>query len=398
FHQTYMDVVANNIANINTVGFKGSRVAFQELLAQVLSTGSGPDANRGGINPVQLGLGLSLGGVDTTFSQGMLQVTGRNSDLAIQGDGFFVFEGLNGNLYSRDGSFDLGVDGSLVSPTTGLRVLGWMADTEGVVDTTQPLSVITLPTGQALAAIPTSTVEFNGNLDSAAAVGDTVETTIQVYDSQGVAHTISLTFEKTDVNEWSWLASTTDADVSIQPAVPSAVTFLADGSYDPSNPAANITLTLTNGADSPQAVNLDLGQLTQLRDEGAVRVSAQDGAAAGSLTDFRISSTGEVVGIFSNGVNKTIGQLALASFVNPAGLLKSGQNTFTPSANSGEANIGRPGEGNRGLVMAGYLEMSNVDLAQQFTNMIAAQRGFQANSRVITASDQMLQDLVNLVR
>ena len=404
FHQTFMDVVANNIANINTTGFKGGRVSFHELMSQVVSSGSAPQGERGGINPIQVGLGMILGGTDTIFTQGMLQSTGRSTDVAIQGDGFFVFQNpTGGQLYSRDGTLDLALDGSLVNPTTGMKVLGWLADANGDIDTTQPLDALQVGVGEGLVARPTTDLRMIGNLDASTALAGTVETSVQVYDSLGIAHSVTLTFEKTAVaNTWSWAVTSTDPAITAindPDAFPNEVVFDgSDGSVAAGNDPVAIELVLNTGATTPQTFTFDLSTMTQLQADSNVNLSWQDGMAAGSLVSFGISTSGEVMGVNSNGLRRTLGQIALASFLNPTALIKQGNNMYDTSSNSGEPNTGTAGSGQRGTLTSGFLEMSNVELAQQFTDMIRAQRGFQANSRVISASDQMLQDLVNLAR
>jgi flagellar hook protein FlgE len=397
-HQLYLDVIANNLSNVNTPGFKGSRVSFQDMFSQTLRGGSAPTGTIGGINPAQIGLGARLGGLDILFTQGSLQATGKNSDLAIQGDGFFIYQGAEANLYSRDGTIDLSADGYLANPNTGLYILGWQADDQGNIDPTQPIGRIRIPTGISQARA-TANATFQGNLDANTAVGDSFTTTMQIYDSLGGQHTIEITFTRdAAANTWTWTATSSDPAITGITVTGSPIVFTPEGQYDPNNPATSIEITLNNGAVSPQTVNLDFTNLTQLADDSDVSMANQDGMAPGSLIGFNITDKGEVVGLFSNGLNQIIGQLALANFVNPSGLQRVGQNLFIPSANSGTAQIGTAGTSGRGSIAAGYLEMSNVDLAQQFTDMIVAQRGFQANSRVITTSDEMLQDLVNLKR
>ncbi len=401
FHQTFMDVVGNNIANVNTTAFKSGRVTFQEMMNQVLSSGSGPDpaGTRGGINPVQIGLGMTLGGVDTLFQQGALQSTGRVSDLAIQGDGFFIFQGSNQQYYSRDGNLDVGTDGTLVNPTTGLRILGWQADATGNVNTTQPLGAITIPLGQGLTAKQTSEIILGGNLDAAAAVGTQVDSSLLVYDSLGNPHNVTLRYEKTAVNTWSVTAIENDPNIGLVAANLGNLTF--DGSGHVTAPAGGtltLGLTATNGATTPQNVTIDVSVLTQFASNSEVAPTSQNGVAAGALIGFNVTAAGEVVGIYSNGLRQTVGQIAMATFRNQAGLIKVGQNLYSESPNTGERSLGVAGQGGRGQITSGALEMSNVDLATQFTDMIRAQRGFQANSRIVSASDQMLQELVNLAR
>jgi len=352
-HQVYMDVVASNISNVNTTGFKASRVSFQELLNQTLRGSSAPRGGVGGLNPIQIGLGMALGGVDTLFTQGNLQDTGKLTDLAIQGDGFFVLNSGEGLLYARDGNLDIGVDGSLLSLATGMKVMGWLADADGNVDTSQPLTDIKIPFGQSLARA-TSQADLGGNLDAEAAAGDVITTTMNVYDSLGVAHDITLTFTKSPTsNQWTWAASTTDSTITGITPTGTTIAFNSDGSYNSTNPATSLSvmepivasgaagveplgggpakastpspaINFNNGAD-PGTVNLDLSAMTQLMGLSDVDSSSQDGLPPGALTTFNVGLTGEVVGVFSNGLTRHLGQIALAKFLNPGGLLKMGQ-------------------------------------------------------------------------
>src|SRR5579883_1770765 len=405
-HQTFMDVVGNNIANVNTTGYKASRVTFEDVLSQTTQGGTAPDpqAQRGGINPMQIGLGTQVASTAMTMAQGSLEATQSPTDLAIQGNGFFILnDGQGGRVYTRDGSFSMGLDGTLAN-ANGLQLLGWTPDpTTGLIDPTRPLQPITIPTGDQMVGQASSTVTFKGNLDQridagAAPPANQVTTTLNLYDSLGHVHQVTVTFTKTNnaTNSWSWSVSTTEAGVSVSGS--GTIGFDGAGAYQDTNGAApdgTITLTLSNGATSPQTINVSFGSLTQVAANTSVD-GAADGAAPGSLTNFSIGANGEVTGVYSNGLRKLLGQVALASFTNPQGLLRQGGNVFTTSPSSGDPVIGAPGSGGRGQLSSGFLEMSNVDLAQEFTNMILAERGFQASSRVITTSDEILQDLVNL--
>jgi flagellar hook protein FlgE len=400
-HQTFMDVVGNNISNVNTTGFKGSRVTFQDILNQTVRGAGAPTATRGGVNGAQVGLGMLLGGIDTIQSQGNLQSTSKLTDLALQGDGFFVLNDGVRNVYTRDGAFDIDINNNLVNPATGARVMGWQADATGTVAPTGAVTAITIPSGTGMIGQPSSELTFTGNLDSAAttvAPGNTVAATVPVYDSLGNRHELTLTFTKTGNNTWGFAYTTAEAGVTLGGAT-GTLTFSATGALTTNSATGTpLTITLTNGADPiaiPDAG--DFTTMTQLRATSDVK-TATDGSAAGNLTSFSISPDGTITGIYSNGQTRTIAQVAVATFSNPGGLEKQGGNAYGPSASSGEATIGVAETGGRGRIASGFLEMSNVDLAQQFTNMIMAQRGFQANSRVITASDEMLQDLVNLKR
>lgn len=391
-HQIYMDVVANNLANVNTYGYKSNRVSFQDQFSQTLWDGSAPGDNLGGINPAQIGLGVRLGAISPNFNQGMLQGTGRNTDLAIQGDGFFIYNNLVTQYYSRDGSLELDAEGYLVNGATGQRIQGWMATVSGTtasVDTGRPIEAIQLPLGATLARA-TQNATLKGNLDSTFDPADNYDMTMGVYDSLGVLHSINVEFAHTADNTWSWTASGDGATGS------GTLTFDANGQYV--SGSGTVTVPGTDGA-ADTTLTLDMGGLTQLATDNDVAMTYQDGLAAGSFSSFFVTpSTAEIYGVYSNGMQQLIGQLAISNFVNPAGLTKVGNNLYQVSANSGDPSIGGAGTGGRGTIAAGYLEGSNVDLGQEFTNMILAQRGFQASSRVITTSDEMLLELVNIKR
>ncbi len=395
-HQSFMDVVADNLSNVNTYGFKSSRITFQDQFSQLIRFGAAPTGDLGGINPAQIGLGSRLGSITANFTQGMLQSTGRSTDLAIQGDGFFIYGKGEERYYSRDGAVEIDADGYLVNASTGMRLQGWMATSgsAGSIDTGLPIDDIQLPLGSTIARATTNVI-MGGNLDSTSSSGSAgaYSATIGVYDSLGVLHSVTLTFEKVSDGEWSWTAS---GDGVVSGA--GTITFDANGNLSSSTVTNSVRVTGSSGADDV-IFDPDLSHLTQLATGSSVITKSQDGLEPGSLTSFYVSTkTGEIYGMYSNGMQQLIGQIALASFVNPAGLLREGQSMFKQGPNSGEPGIGAVNTGGRGEVVSGYLEASNVDLAQEFTNMILAQRGFQASSRVITTSDEMLQELVNIKR
>jgi len=395
-HQTRLDVIGNNIANVNTTGFKAGRVNFSDMMSQTLS-GAGPSqgsGGRGGTNPKQVGLGANLATIDNIHTQGALQSTGNMTDLAIQGDGFFILNDGTQNRYSRDGSFGLDEDGNLVEPSTGLKVQGWTA-VNGVLDTTQPIGDLQIPIAAEMTALATSTATMIGNLDSRLAVGSTYSNTFLVYDSLGDSHSVMITYTKTAVNTWDWQASGTG--IVLGPLTNQGqLTFNADGSLN--TQSGTLSINTTNGSTTPLVVTPDFSSITQLADDNTVNLFGQDGYAPGTLVSFNISSSGVINGVFDNGIIQTLGQIALARFTNNGGLMKEGDNMWVESANSGVAQIGTANSGARGGIQAGSLEMSNVNLAQEFSDMIITQRGFQANSRVITTSDEILQELINLKR
>jgi flagellar hook protein FlgE len=410
-HITYMDVVGNNIANVNTQGFKASRVTFQDMLTQTISGASAPTENRGGTNPQQVGLGMKIGGIDVLHTQGSLQATGRATDFAIQGTGFFIIRDGDRTFYTRDGAFDVAVTGELVNPTNGYKVQGWQANTNGVVDINAPLTSIVIPMGQAIAAQETTQVTLQGNLNSASVQNDSFSTTIDVFDSLGKPHPVTITYTKTaNANEWDVTATSLDPDVNALAVDTGAggttVVFGPDGrrTTPPMGTPMSIDVDLTtaSGAGTTGTVDftmdIDHDALTQFAGPGAVAPTFNNGFSAGSLVSFSVGPGGDITGIFSNGTTRPLGQVAMALFTNPAGLQRAGSNNFEATSNSGVPNIGTPGTGGRGSIGAGVLEGSNTDLAREFTNVVIAQRGFQASSRIISTADQMLEGLVNLIR
>jgi flagellar hook protein FlgE len=394
-HQTMMDVVGNNIANINTAGYKSSVVTFQETMSQIVQGAGRPGTNQAGTNPIQVGLGVRVASTDSVFTPGARQMTGRTTDLSIQGDGFFIVEKAGSRAYSRAGNFNFDGEGNLTAPG-GAKVMGWMADATGDINYSQPVQTLRLPLSSVIEPQVTTQVSVGGNLAADAAVGTEQTTTISVYDSLGNAHEMVITYTKTGANAWDVDATIGGAAATLSST---SVTFDPDGTL---SSAATIGVSgVTPAGAAALSFDLDFATdspLLQYGGTGSVEAYEQDGNGIGTLSSVNISGDGTVVGQFSNGFTRTLGAVGLAAFSNPAGLVRSGDSLFTESINSGTPLIGAPGTGQRGLLSSGGLEMSNVDLAAEFTNMIIAQRGFQANSRVITASDEILSDLVNMKR
>lgn len=394
-HQTMMDVVGNNIANVNTAGFKTSQVTFAEAIAQTLSGAGGSTSTRSGVKPSQIGLGANLGSIDRVFTQGASQVTGRSTDLAIQGDGFFIAANGAERFYTRAGVFSFDNNGNMAT-AGGMVVQGWIADANGVVDSNRPVGGIRIPVGQLVEPEPTTTVQLGGNLSADSAVGDAVQSSISVFDSLGAAHEVQVVFTKTADNAWTTTASVDGNAVAVD--VP-AVTFDGTGALT-SSAVLSITGFTPPGAN-PMAFTVDLttgADLVQYGGQNTMEARFADGGAIGRLVGYTIGEDGTVAGQFSNGKNVTLARVATAVFASPGGLLQKGDGNFISTTQTGPPLIGDPGSGSRGVLAAGTLEMSNVDLAKEFTNLIIAQRGFQANSRVISTSDEMLADLVNLKR
>ncbi|MHC5798033.1 flagellar hook protein FlgE [Lacisediminihabitans sp. FW035] len=376
-HQTMLDVTGNNIANVNTTAFKSSATQFQDTLSQLTQGAGGPQEQIGGTNPAQVGLGVRVAGISTNFSQGSAQSTGRATDIMISGDGFFVTKTGTQTLYTRAGSFDFDGAGRLVTPD-GSIVQGYSA-VNGVVSDGGPTSDITLPLGVVAPAAATTSATVGGNLPSDAAVGTALLRDVQVYDNTGTARTVSLSYTKTAAG---WDVAGTDPNGATGTA---SLTFAAG--------VQTSAGTMTIGG-----IAVDMSKLTGFAGLTTVSVSNQDGRAAGTLKSYTMSKDGTLVGSFSNGASQAIARIVLATFSNPGGLEKAGSSGYKATFNSGNAEIGTPGSGSLGSLQAGALEMSNVDLSQEFTNLIVAQRGFQANARIITTSDEVLQELTNLKR
>jgi flagellar hook protein FlgE len=394
-HQTMMDVVGNNIANVNTTGYKSSSTVFEDLLSQTVRGAGASSDNIGGTNAAQVGLGVRVAGMNTSFTQGALQNTGRATDLAIQGDGFFMTEMSGEKLFTRAGSLSVDGSGKLVT-VDGAKVQGWSADpSTGKINQTGTVDDLIIPLGQLKQPKATDTVNMAGNLDASAAIGATSKSSITVYDKNGDAMDITVTFTKTAADQWS-IATSGSGGTNAS----GSITFGSDGL-----PTGYPTLTATTADGS--SIKVDLGNsgaalsgVTQFGGSNNASVTAtdQNGWTMGFLRSYSISQDGIVNGVFSNGRTQALGQIGLATFNNPGGLERVGNSSFRASVNSGLPQVGTPGSASRGLLSGGTLEMSNVDLSAEFTNLITAQRGFQANSKVISASDELLQDLVNMKR
>jgi len=360
------------------------------------------------------------------FSQGNLETTGRNTDLAIQGNSFFVVKKGTESFYTRAGNFQIDANGSLVSGNNGFTVQGRMATNGKLNDGVSDLKV---PVLQVAPANATTKVTLSGNVDASANVFDKGTATtldpldpaqralpanansfkdmsMTVYDSLGTKHELKMVMWKTDVNQWDWKID--DSNLAATGGVTEVegthpITFASDGSVDTSSSfvAPKITFTPDSGA-TDVTIGIDLGSglngLSQFAGSSSAVMRDQDGYTNGTLQSFTIDATGTIVGGFTNGITQILGQIQLADFNNPEGLSRVGDNAYTVTANSGAAVLGYAGEGSTSSIASGALEMSNVDLAQEFTNMIVAQRGFQANSRVISTSDQLMQELVELKR
>ena len=449
-HQTRMDVIGNNIANVNTYGFKRGRVDFQDMISQQLSGAAKPTDEKGGVNPKEVGLGMSVAAIDTIFNQGNLQSTGVATDVAIQGNGFFVMQSGEKTYYTRAGNFGLDMNGTLVNPANGMRVQGWMAQNvngEQIVTTSATPTDLVIPVGSKDPAHATENVDFMCNLNKntpeilegaseADVIKGTWNTEFKIYDSFGNDHNLNVSFRRVTGQPNQWEATVnvdpentdgTETRVGLGTTDGTANTFImtfdntgtlqsvTDSAGNVTNPEGQIVLQTSfnvvganpdaDGNPARQTLNINLGTIgsqkntiTQSAASSSTKAFYQDGYTMGYLDSYKIDSSGTITGVYSNGTNRTIGQIALATFANQGGLEKAGDNTFVESNNSGLANIGPSGIAGKGSLLAGALEMSNVDLSEQMTDMIVTQRGFQGNAKTIQTADTLLETVLGLKR
>lgn len=401
-HTTAVDVVGNNLANLNTPGYKASVVSFSDLVTQSLGAGLGT---------TQVGFGVARPTTIRQFSQGAIQASSGPLDVAIQGDGFLVVEDPNtsAQLYTRGGNLQVNKAGQLVT-ATGFRVQGWN-EVNGVLDTTQPATDVFVPVGSLRTPVATQNISFDLNLDAAGTAGPpatTFTSSIEVFDSLGVSHVVSVQFEKTATpGEWGYSLSFPDADVT-SPVTPVTGTIQFNSSGKLQTPDAltappSIVITGLNSGAADMTVNWNLWnglapRLTQYSQPSAVAANAQDGFGAAQLIRVGIGDGGVVLAQYSNGQQVGVGRLAMCSVRNPESMIAVGNNNYQLSARSALPAIGVAGTGGRGQILGGSVEFSTVDIAREFTNLIVLQRGYQANARVVTAVDEISQETINLKR
>ncbi|MCQ6280194.1 flagellar hook protein FlgE [Bacillus sp. EB600] len=500
--QTKLDVIGNNIANVNTFGFKKGRVTFKDTMNQMIAGASAAQNGRGGTNPMQVGLGSAVASIDTVDTQASLQTTGRALDLAVSGDGYFIVKQGNQQFYTRAGNFYLDNNGTLVN-ADGLKVQAYQYSNGSLMNNYGDINV---NVNAVLPPITTKNIQFSGNLASNANDGTVYSQQIKTIDENGNPQASTIYFKKLGSGEWGVFinnqpnpsevetkrdpSTNITGDVSVtnpdkytgasnqtwtitydgtqvdpnsqfmfdtgsggprpilkaniinnkftkdglEIQLPDPSLFSAASSAIPTGtwsikvtaptaedytlhfdtngkilstdakktnerifiPSGEVNDTTTAIDESKLLVDLDFSKLTQVTNPSTAQV-IPDGNAEGKLESFSVGSTGEINGVYSNGLIKVLGQIALAKFSNASGLTRAGSNMFQETINSGTPDINVPGSG-RGTIAAGSLEMSNVDLSEEFTDMITAQRGFQANTKIITTSDEILQELVNLKR
>ena len=403
--QQEMDVIGNNIANVNTIAFKSSRVELADSLSQTLAQAG------------QIGLGVTTAKIDEDFAQGAVSRTSVPTDLSVSGDGFFVVNNTQGNqLYTRAGSFQVDSSGTLRT-NTGEAVQGWTTinSTTGLVDTNTAIANIEVPVGGVKKPVATTDMTLDLNLNSGAKADATSDhsETIKVFDSLGTSHTLTVNFEKTDANTWSYAVTIPGEDISGGTAgTPSAIsgasgtlTFGSDGQLSSPANGTTIPVAITGLSDGASDMSVTwnpyttagAGRITQFGQPSAPEASSQDGSAASQLTRVGLANGGELLAQYSDGTQVVVGQVAMANIRNPESLIAVGNNNYEASALTASPAIGVPNTGGRGDIQGGSIESSTVDIAQEFTNLIVLQRGYQANSRVITTADTLSQETINLI-
>jgi flagellar hook protein FlgE len=454
-----MSTIANNLANLNTVGYKGSHTQFSDLFYQTIGTSGSGD-------PVQIGAGTAVDSTTTNQTAGSIESTGVETDVAVMGDGFFVVQQNGATQFTRAGNFTVSSNGD-ISTQDGDQVMGYAA-VNGTIPPGAALTALHIDKGQMNPPAATTVLQLRTNLDASANVGTPYSTPITVYDSLGTAHVLSFNFQKTGANSWTYNVSMPTSDLATPsnwsasepyaegnlvapgnghyyqctvagssgagaPSWPTDGSTVTDGgatwqdmgtslptdtstaitggalTFDSSgkltSPSSDITgITSPTLGDGASALGFTWtlfdsngsGLLSQVAGSSTTSSKLADGFSSGSLTDYSFSSDGTIMGSFSNGRTAVLGQVALANFANLQGLQRDGGNNYSATLASGAAVIGTPGSGGRGTLSGGSLELSNVDIAQEFSALIVAQRGYEANARTITTFDQIMQDTINL--
>jgi flagellar hook protein FlgE len=395
-----LNTIANNLSNMNTTAFKSQDVTFSDLFYQQIgSSGAG--------DPLQVGAGTQVAATGTDFSQGSINETGNETDVALNGNGFFVVQNGSETEYTRDGNFSLTSDGALTTQS-GQQVMGYPV-VNGAVNTNAPLAPIQIPIGAVEQPAPTTTMSMTANLDSTSAVNTVVPAQITVYDSLGVSHVATVNFTNTGLNAngdgtWSYDIALPAGDATGGTNLTGSLTFDQNGNLiAPANNVAGISFTgLSDGAND-MTINWNLygannkPTVTQVASGSAVSATTQNGYASGEYSDFTIDSDGLVSAKFSNGQTAPVGQLALASITNQQGLTITAGNNYQTTLASGAASVGVAGSAGLGTMQDEALEQSNVDISTQFANLIVAQQAFEASSKAITTFDSISQETINMI-
>jgi flagellar hook protein FlgE len=393
-----LNAIGNNLANINTTAFKGETTSFEDLFYQQIGTsGSG--------NFLQIGVGTKVSGTTTDFSQGTLSTTTTSTDLALNGDGFFVVQNGNDQYLTRAGDFSLSDSGALQT-SEGDQVMGYGV-ANGAVNENGGLVGIQIPTASTEAALATQNVSLTTTLDSGAATGTIYSTGVTVYDSLGQSHLATVTYTKDSPTTWGYSVTLPSGDSTGTPGTANTGTLTFDSNGNLVSPTGNVTgVSFPGMADGASTLNFNLNLygangaplVSQTSGASNTSASSQDGYASGNYQGFAVNGNGLITASFSNGHTAVVGQVAVASVTNEDGLENSGSNNFTVTAGSGQATIGTGGVGGRGTIEGEALEQSNVDIAAEFSNLIVAQRAFEANSKTVTTFDSVTQEAIGMIR
>jgi flagellar hook protein FlgE len=419
---TALNTIANDLSNMNTTAFKAQSTNFSDLFYQQIgSTGAG--------DPIQVGAGVKVAANETGFAQGSINSTGNATDVALNGSGFFVVSnGSSGYEYSRAGDFSLNSNGNLVT-TNGLSVMGYPA-AAGVVNTNAPLTAINIPVGAVQQPQATTTMSMTANLDSASATGTQFPAAVTVYDSLGQAHVATVTYEQTATNTWSYSVALPAADYSVAggnsapAAITGTLTFDANGDLSTVSQGAGAAKTVGTAAGDVSSIALNFNpaatnvlangangltiqwnlldaagtpNISQVDTTSAVSATTQNGFASGQYQSFSIGSDGTVSATYSNGQTQNVGQLALANVPNLQGLTLLGNGDYMTNSASGTAAVGTSGTSGLATVQDDALEASNVNISTEFSDLIVAQRAFEANAKSVTTFDTVTQDTINMV-
>jgi len=392
-----LNTIGNNLANLNTTGFKAQNTTFEDLFYQNIGTsGSG--------NTLQVGVGTRVSSTDSDFSQGSLSTTSTSTDLALNGNGFFLVQNGKTQLLTRAGDFQLNAAGDLVT-TGGESVMGYGA-TNGAVNQNGGVTPLVLPVTSTEGAQATQNLSFTTTLDSSAAAGTVFTSEATVYDSLGQSHLATITFTKDSQDSWGYAVTLPAGDLNGTPTNNTGtLTFDSNGNLI--SPTSNVTgMTFPGLADgaSNLSINLDLYDsqdnplITQTAGPSNTSATTQDGFSSGAYQTFSVDGTGVITASFSNGHTQVVGQVAVALVTNPDGLTLAGENDYSVNDASGAVTVGEGGVGGRGNIEGEALEQSNVDISSEFSDLIVAQRAFEANSKTVTTFDTVTEEAIAMLR
>jgi len=391
-----LNTIGNNLANLNTTAFKKQTASFSDLFYQTIGV-SGADS------PLQVGVGTKIGTIATDYSQGSLATTTNSTDMAINGDGFFVVSDGGVQQLTRSGNFQLDSSGNLIT-SSGLAVMGYPA-TNGVINGNTSIAPLNIPTGQTQAAQATTQFSTTAVLNATSSVGTSFATSTTMYDSLGEGHSLTTTFTKTADNTWGYAVTLPPGTAATTTGNTGTLVFNTNGSLlSPTASVANIGFHGLSDASSDVSLTWKLydvqgdGLITQSATTSSANSSSQNGYTSGKYKNFSVDSVGQITAFFSNGNSQQLGQLAVASVSNTEGLTRTGNDLYLAGHASGLASVGVASTGGRGAVQDSSIEQSNVDISSEFADLIVAQRAFEANSKTITAFDSVTQETINLIR